>query len=177
MSRQGACPSVIAVLIWEMSAEHKPNRGCEMNRVFTTSLAVLLLIATEAKASDLTEAVTMFGLDGRWTSGDCGQPASASNDFDVWTLQNDGSVTEDEDAGSAYQSHYRFYHGELIGDDKIALDGVWLGNGHAQHLVIEKQGDKQRTYSNRDTTAGRDLIVDGVIQSQGKSVDWYAKCR
>jgi hypothetical protein len=150
-------------------------RSAEMIRVFPAVAAASFLMATGASADDVSGPINGFGLAGRWAHVDCNAPASQENDFDNWALQSDGAVAETDDGGSAYQSHYRFDRAELIGDSKISLTGVYLGNGHAVQIVIERRGNQQRTYFSRDIAVGRDLIVDGVIQGATPS-DWYTKC-
>jgi hypothetical protein len=147
-----------------------------MNRIFAGCLFAFLVVATRSNAGDVNKAAEAFGLIGEWAEVDCGQPASPANAHDFWALDAGGAVTEAIDIGSGYPNHYRFDQAELVGGDKIVFDGVFLGNGHGQHPILEKQGGKVRVYSNQDMTSGRMLVDHAVISFNGAPSSWFIKC-
>ena len=150
-----------------------------MKRIVAATMFVLALSAPAARAqtSGARQAADAFGLLGTWARVDCGRPASGANDYDVWTLDADGTLVETNDGGADYTSRYRFEQARMIGDDKIAIEGVYVGTGDRQRIVLAKQGDQQRTFESQDLTTGKMLIVNGAFASNGAQTAWYAKCK
>ena len=150
-----------------------------MKRVLTAAMLVFTVPAAQADAegAGVKDAVAAFGLLGTWAHVDCGQPASSANDYDIWTLEADGTLTETDNGGPDYKTQYRNTQARMIGDDRIAIDGVFLGDGHGQHLVLERRGDKQRVFESQDTTTGTMLIASGAFVDGGAATDWYVKCK
>jgi hypothetical protein len=147
-----------------------------MARILAWSLFVFLLIATDSSAAEVKTAASAFGLIGTWAKVDCNQPASAANVQEIWAFDTNGALTETIDAGSDYATHYRFDQGQLVGDDKLSLDGVYLGDGHGQHVLLEKLAGKLHTYGSQNTTTGQVLVDRGVISGNGQATSWLAKC-
>jgi hypothetical protein len=145
-------------------------------RIIATLATAFALSTSPAWSEDAGGAVKDFGLIGVWAHRDCAQPASGSNDKDIWTVEADGSVSETDDAGPDYVSHYHFTTARRTGADKLELAGVYLGNNHNQLLVMQLTGNRQRTFANRDTTANRNLIADGALVETQQQTDWYVRC-
>jgi len=147
-----------------------------MTRIFAMAFSAFAVAATGASAGDVRRAADALGLVGVWAEADCQQPASPANTHEIWALEADGTLTQTYDIGSGMMNHYRFDQAELVGGDKVVLDGVFLGNGHHQHITLEKQDGKQRILANQDTTDGRALVNDGVISANGATTRWFTKC-
>jgi hypothetical protein len=147
-----------------------------MTRLLVSLPCVLLLAVGHAGAQGVSDAVSASRLMGDWAQADCNQPPSHDNEFEHFTFDPDGALSQVLDAGADYQSRYRFEQVQLMDDGMIALDGVYLGNNHVQHLVIEIQDGRLRTYSNLDVTTGRALVDNGVITANGRPTSWHGRC-
>ena len=149
-----------------------------MKQILAASLLAITLSAAPAlaKASDAGETATTFGLVGVWAHVDCARPADGTNDHEIWALEADGSLSETDDGGFDYKTYYHYTQAQIIGEDRISVDGVYLGDNHLQHVVLVKQGDKQRVYESKDASTGQMLIIDGIFVNGGAHTDWYTKC-
>jgi hypothetical protein len=133
-----------------------------------------LVMAGAAQATPTQDAARSFGLIGVWAD-DCSQPASRDNEYDTYELSADGSIREMYAWGAGTgTNNYRWTNAQLVGPDRIVMDGVFFGNGLGQHVVMVRQGNRARVLESRDST-GRLLVVNGAFPSGGVS-GWQTKC-
>ncbi len=141
----------------------------------TPSAAPVTPAAPTSTPMTVQEAAQRFGLIGMW-SVDCNQPASPDNTHDTYALESDGSVSLVYDAGpSMQQNRYSWTQGNIIQPDEIQMDGVFLGDGVAQHTVLQKNDAGQvRVFGNVDGT-GKILVQNGAFP-HGGAPPWSNKC-
>ncbi|HXQ10727.1 MAG TPA: hypothetical protein VN805_06980 [Caulobacteraceae bacterium] len=143
----------------------------------TLALAVGLagiLAAGAAHASPVQDAMTAFGLIGTWAP-DCSQPPSGDNEFTVYRLESDGSVSMAYMSGPDIEpNRYRWDEAQIVSPDRIRLIGVFFGNGLEQNTLLDRRDGRIRVWSNADSS-GRVLVRDGAFPSGG-GPPWDQKC-
>jgi hypothetical protein len=136
---------------------------------------VLFAVAGAARASPVQDAARRFGLIGRWAD-DCAAPASQTDEWATYSRAADGTLALAYDSGPGVNvNRYVWRNGARTPDGDLRLDGVFLGNGLAQHTVLRKNARGQLiTWSNVDGS-GRVLVENGRFPGGG-SPPWMTRC-
>lgn len=144
---------------------------------------VCLLISTHSLASDVGDIAARFDLIGEWADHDCNQGPSVNNVHEFFKLTADGSITESDTWMYAPNNSYRWDQAQVIGPEKIALDGIYFDNSRKKNptqererIILEKKGKYMRTFSMMSPDNGKVLVINGVSVLNRERTEWYIKC-
>ncbi|HLI64811.1 MAG TPA: hypothetical protein VKU90_00485 [Caulobacteraceae bacterium] len=123
----------------------------------------------------LQAAAAQFGLSGVWAV-DCSQAVSENNSYETIAAASDGTLSDVIASGpTIVDNKYRWDSGHLIGSDQIALDGVFVNDGSAMHVVIQRAGDGRTHVLSAIDGAGKQQVVNGAFPGGG-APPWQTKC-
>jgi hypothetical protein len=131
---------------------------------------------TPPAAMTVQQAAQAFGLIGTWAP-DCSQPPSTDDEHDVYSLESDGTVGLQYDDGPGIEpNRYDFTQAVLVDPNTLQIDGIFYGDGLAQHTVLQKNNAGQmRVFGNVDGS-GKILVQNGTFGSGSGGPPWVSKC-
>lgn len=145
-------------------------------RAAMLALAASLALAGAARADDAEVRRTLerAGLLGYWADN-CQAPAGEDNRWTTILPGRDGVVRSTETSGS-WSSVYRVVDAERLPNGDLFMKMIWEGDGMLHGIVYRLRGDRFRIWSSTKLPAGRKLVVDGVVTSNGRPNSWSNRC-
>jgi hypothetical protein len=152
-----------------------------INPVNSVSLKFLVIILTAgtlgshgAWADTTSETLGTFGFFGMWATN-CHEPASPSNNLRSAFISTNGDAMFTESLGPDSEPNiYMVLRATRRGDDTIVLRTKL--NGEIQQLVMQMDGDRMRTVSNRRIGSRKYIVRNGRVVSNGHATPQLIHC-
>jgi hypothetical protein len=140
--------------------------------------AVAILAYPALAAADPAQVLEEFGFFGRW-SQHCDRAPAPDNILRIASAAS-GAARFREQIGREYGGNaYEVLDAQRIGSDRISMR-IRLNGELTEHLVMMLDGDRIRTMLNEvldGDDAGRILVENGEVKSNGASTPWLARCK
>jgi hypothetical protein len=150
-----------------------------VNQACVKFLCIVLLAcglgAGKAQAETIRDTLEAFGFFGVWAQ-QCDQPTAPDNTLRSAKVEPTGETTFSENLGPESEPNiYVVLAAKRSGEHTLTLR-IKLNGLTEQELTMRRDGDRIRTYSNRDLGRGRLIVKDGVVRGLGQPTPWLRRC-
>jgi len=140
-----------------------------------TAFVIFVLMLTPAAAGADSNTVRKFGLLGTWAV-DCTKPPSNDNPYEEYTPSESGYPIRTFYYVVGSRHSFEMRNARIGPPDRLAYLDVRKSDGDRTNVVIQKVGERQRSYEAIDPNDGKVYIKDGKLVATGKPTMVFEKC-